>query len=272
MWNKLKFSLHWRVRVLSERLNILLGHKYVLVYTMGKVGSTSLYYSLKKVLGPRAIFIHRMNIAAIHAFNVPFLRQGIKPHGYALALFVKSRIIDKKKPVSIVSAVREPIARNISDFFQDFKVYNGGKDFTQVSIEECTENFINNYPHHLPAEWFQMEFSEILGINLHDIAFDKAKKYGNVHHGNCRILLFRTDLEDDAKTQILRQFLSKPNINLRVKNAHHQKAYSDYYTSFQKHISLPPSLVEKVYSEKYLTFFYTKEELEVLRAKWMAFL
>ena len=269
MWNKLKFSIHWRVRALLERLNILFGHEWVLVYTMGKVGSTSLYYSLKKKLGPKVMFIHRMNVSNIASYNKPFLQNGIKPHGSSLALFAKQRIIDKGKPVSIISAVREPISRNISDFFQDFKVYNHGKDFTEVKIEKAIQNFINNYPHHLPDNWFKEEFSTILGIDLQDIKFDRAEKYGTVSHGNIKVLFLRTDLNNDAKLKVLQQFLSRKNIKLRVKNTHSQKAYRDYYAEFLETIELSTAFVNRMYSEEYLQLFYTQEEIKSFRERWL---
>lgn len=235
---------------------------------MGKVGSTSIYYSLKKKFGSKVIFVHRMNMANIVAFNEPFIRNNLKPHRYELALFAKRKIIDKFKPVSIITAIREPIARNISDFFQDFKAYNSGKDFKEISVDDSIGNFINNYPHHLPNIWFQEEFSNILNIKLDDIHFDTDKKFARFERDNLRLLILRTDLENNKKDKILNDFLSSQEIKVGLRNAQDQKAYHTFYSEFKRKIILPKNLVDEIYSHEYVQIFYTKKEIDSFRASW----
>ncbi len=269
MLNRIKFKLYWRLRELLERLNILFGNEYIIVYTMGKVGSTSIYYSLKKKFGSKVIFVHRMNKANIVAFNEPFVRNNMKPHRYALALFAKRKIIDKFKPVSIITAIREPVSRNISDFFQDFKAYNAGMDFNEISVDDSIQNFINYYPHHLPNSWFQNEFSNILNIKLDDIHFDTEKKYARFDKDNLRLLILRIDLENVIKDKILEDFLGKQEIKMGVKNAQHQKAYHSYYSEFLEKIKLPQNLVDEIFSHEYVQIFYTKKEIDKFRTRWI---
>lgn len=269
MFNKIKFSIYWRVRELSERLNILFGNQYIIVYTMGKVGSTSIYYALKKIFGSKVSFIHMMDRAHILEFNKPFIKNNVPPHRYTMGLFAKKHLIDKSKPVSIISAVREPISRNISHFFEDFSVYNDGKKIKDLSIDKAIQNFIENYPHDSFNTWFKKEFTGILQLRLDDLVFDQDKKYAFLNKKHLNLLILRTDLDDDSKNKILNQFLASKKININIKNAHYQKVYHTYYSEFLKKIQLPKQLVDEVYSFEYVEKFFTKNEIESFRTKWI---
>lgn len=268
MIDKIKFQIFWRVREFLERLNILLGKNHILVYTMGKVGSTSIYYALKKTFGAQVVFIHRMNQENLDIYNEPFVKNKIRPHRSALALYVKRKLIDKQKPVSIVSTVREPISRNISCFFQDFKTYNFGKNIKDVSVDEAIENFVSNYPHQLAELWFRKEFTDILGIRLDHVNFDRKEKFVRYEKGNLKLLVFRTDLDNDKKDKYLKLFLGNDTITVGVKNANHQKAYHSFYSEFLEKVKLPKELVDEVYAQDYIRTFFTEEEVEHFRSGW----
>ncbi len=268
MIDKIRFKLFWRLRELSERISILWGNNHIIIYTMGKVGSTSLYYSLKSVFGSKVLFVHRMKKENIALYNKPFKENNIKPDRSALATYIKKKLIDKKKPLSVITMVREPIARNISSFFQSFRAYNNGLDFKSVPIDIATENFINNFPHDAPQYWFDHEFLPTIGINLEQIQFDITQKVSFLKNENYKVLLMRIDLEDDKKDEYLQKFTNNSDIKIGINNAHFQKEYSSYYREFLNKITLPQELINDIYSAKYLSFFYSKEEIKLFKNKW----
>ncbi len=57
---KLAFQVAWRYRELTERIALSTPGIPIVIYTMGKVGSTSIYYALRKKLGGKVLFTHRM--------------------------------------------------------------------------------------------------------------------------------------------------------------------------------------------------------------------
>lgn len=268
MINKLKFQIYWRYRELLERLNIVFGSEFILVYTMGKVGSTSLYYSLRKKIGSKVIFVHRMNRENIAIYNKPFIKNKVKSHRFELALFVKRKLIDKLKPISVITAVREPVSRNISDFFQDFRAYNDGKDFHEISVEDSVRNFVVNYPHFLPQRWFEMEFTAILKMNVKDICFDTNKKYAILEKDNLRLLIIRTDLENEIKNRVLQRFLSIDDLKIGVHNANQDKGYYANYNEFLEKVKLPEPMIMEIYSQEHVKYFFTKKEIDKFRKKW----
>ncbi len=206
----------------------------------------------------------------IDSCNKPFLENGVRPHRYALALFVKRRVIEKGKPVKIITAVREPVERNISSFFQDFKAYNGGKGVNAVTVEEAIQNFIKYYPHNLADTWFQKDFMPVLGLTPADIRFDIEKKVGSFGYGSFKFLILRTDLDNDEKTMVIRRFTDCPEITLENRNAYEEKEYRSFYRQFKQQIKLPDHLIDEIYSKSYVRLFFTEKEINGFREGWKA--
>jgi len=269
---KILFQLHWRFREWQERRSIRSSNDnatpMVAVYTMGKVGSTSVYYALKEVLKGRVVFVHRLLKDNIRKYDEMFESFGAKPHRAALASFFYEEWISAKKPTKIYVAFRDPVARNISDFFQDFEVFNQGKTHQQISVEKAIANFKEHYDQSIPANWFNQDFLIALGMQENNFEFDAIKKYGNMNHGTFDVLAVRTDLEDDKKMQLLSELLSMDLPALQTKNANHQKGYADYYTSFLEKIKFDPKALNDIYDQDYIKKLFTTEEIVAFKTKW----
>ena len=80
----------------------------VLVYQPGKVGSSSIYKSIKKI-GLDVIHLHRLG------YNETFLGKEIKDS----YIHILNEIRNKKR-IRIITGVREPIARDISSFMHNW--------------------------------------------------------------------------------------------------------------------------------------------------------
>ncbi len=70
------------------------------------------------------MFVHRLLVENINEYDELLKKQGVKPHRSIIGKLIYKKRILKNKPVKIINLVSDPIARNLSDFFQDFKVYN----------------------------------------------------------------------------------------------------------------------------------------------------
>lgn len=268
MLNKFLFQIHWRIREFIERVNIYAGTTFILVYTMGKVGSTSVYFSLKKKFGGKVVFIHRTDEVNIEEYNAPFEKNNLKTNRTSLAKFVKRKLIDEQKKLKIITLIREPIQRNISCFFQDFRAYNNGKEFHEVTIDEAINNFLKNYPHDMMDKWFEREFFSTLNLEMEDISFNTTKKTGLVQKGNYTIILLRSDLGNDEKADFLGQVLETNGLSIGFNNAHSKKEYQSYYLSFINSLKIPDTILQTVYSSPLLNVFYNSHELKTLKTKW----
>ena len=77
---------------------------------------------------------------------------GIRPH-------IVEKIKNQEQQFKIITTVREPVARNISAFFQQVAKYcqQNNMDYTKATAEELHELFLKVYDIHWPDEWFKRE-------------------------------------------------------------------------------------------------------------------
>lgn len=80
----------------------------ILIYQMGKVASRTIYKSLLYTPGMQVFHVHRIG-------------KDVHPNLY-------ERVARFGHPAKIITLVREPISRNISDFFQHLDQYCGTKN------------------------------------------------------------------------------------------------------------------------------------------------
>ncbi len=259
----LLFQIHWRVRELTERISLVLNKDIILVYTMGKVGSTSIYYALKRRFKGRVLFTHRMVKKNIEAYNTLFIQNHVKPHRSKIGELVLKKMASKN--VKIISLVREPIGRNVSDFFQDLPVYlKNHRSIDTMDHSEIHSQFMQNYPHETPLNWFDEEFKETTKIDVFKTPFDVEKKYVLLKEGHIEALILRVDLDDEKKEELIGKFLGINNFRLERRNTAASKSYSNTYHSFKKECSFNKDYVTKMLRSKYGTHFYSEEEINQL--------
>ncbi|MDC8005764.1 putative capsular polysaccharide synthesis family protein [Aureisphaera galaxeae] len=263
----LLFQIHWRLRELTERINLLFSKDIILVYTMGKVGSTSIYYSLKRKFKGRVLFTHRMIEKNIEAYNKAFIKNNIKPHRSKVGELVLKKMASKN--IKIISLVREPIGRNISDFFQDLPVYlKNHRMIDGMEPSDIHSQFLQNYPHKIPLRWFDEEFKETTGIDVFNTPFNKEEKYIVLKEGNVEALVLRVDLDDEKKEKIIGEFLEIDHFHLERRNTASSKPYSQAYNSFKEYCKFNDDYVTNMLKSKYCTHFYSELEISELTTQY----
>lgn len=118
----------------------------VLIYQMGKVGSSSIYQSLAQSDDFKPYHIHTLNQITIQKIKERSKLKGLKieQHIYdsehILGKFFEQTPQDKLK---IITLVREPISRNIAAYFQNLDVYHSNNKVFRNSyqINEDTLRF-----------------------------------------------------------------------------------------------------------------------------------
>jgi hypothetical protein len=235
--------------IFDERLQ---RHTPVIVYQMGKVGSTSLYYSLKKSYP--GIVLHSHSFAS--SDNDWRIRELYK---HCLA---------NGRPLNIISLTREPIERNISAFFQNFERDTGIPYRRDIfSLEELKELFLKNYNHDIPLDWFDSHIKANFGIDVYASPFPEcgSSTYSN---GNIRILILRSEIDDADKTEVIKEFLDLLEFQMISKNVSSKKAYAETYRIFRETVRLPSSYISRMCNSRYFNHFYTEEFVESVRKKW----
>jgi hypothetical protein len=264
----------------------------LLVYQMGKVGSTSVERSLKAAGLEYAVFhIHVLTDRGIrweekwYYGNSPkLLRRSLWPktkHLFA-SHYLKGRLKaggrEHNKP-QVVTLVRDPIARNISSLFQNLDRY--GPNLQGNSSDETQPNKTPNssitshltgysdsfYPY--PYDWFELECKEALGVDVLGCEFAKEKGYQIYRGDRADTLLLKLESLDESGPAAFKEFLGIENLPLVRSNEAMSKTYSSKYREFLQTVRLPVEYIENQYRNNPVDHFYTNAEIDAFRQRWM---
>ncbi len=224
----------------------LLSPAPVFIYTIGKVGSSSMRESLKKY--------YPGVVVSGHSFS-PL----IKATAPVNALYRwYHRHTDKK--INIISLVREPISRDLSMFFQEYQKKEGF-DGTEP-MEQIRELFLRFRTN--PTGWFDNKMKDVFGIDVfrHDFS-----RYSVIREGRVNLLLMQCELSDETKSEIIREFLEIPAFTITRINESRVRQYSGQYDAFKKTVKLTEDYVRDIYGTRYSRHFY-KESMDSQIEKW----
>lgn len=181
--------------------------------------------------------------------------------------------------IVIISAVREPIARVISSFFQNIGIHlkKTEKEIAAIPITELIEIFNQRFLFHLEnyspfSDNREPSGNDYGGLNLLTIPFDINEKCLFFENDTRRILIIRFDeiLEWDS---IIRRKLPPSDLKAykwRPTNLTEQKWYGRIQKQFIRQYKLSPEVVEKRYELEIdiLKHFYQDAEIERMKARW----
>lgn len=256
----------------------------IIVYQMGKVGSTTVQQSLVanfKSLGLDVPVYDYHGFNRIERLELFLLKRAKEGHQVAASLQVVRQAMAFKKEMSekpnqswnLVSLVRDPIARTVSAFFQglpeivpDWKQLYGAHDLT---LGELRELYLGTFNQHAGVgEWFDVQMKPVFGIDVYASPFSAAAGYKIYPtRGNVRLLVIRLEDLDRVAGQALEAFLGLSDFQLVNTNVARDKDYSSLYEEWLK-MPLPVAYVKKMYRTRYARHFYTPEELEAFAHRW----
>ncbi len=244
----------------------------LLLYTMGKTGSNSLSYSLEE---------QGLTVGCKHYFGGDqqhfFYNKKKSFRGNVNKILTRSLLKKKNQRLKVVTLVRDPIARNISMtfFLLDKVIYkvlekipNGQLAGKYLSLNEIIERgFIEVINQEGPLTYFDQEFKDVLEVDIFQYPFDKKKGYTIIQKGKIDILILK--LEKLAElNEIIQSFLNLNSFKLLTANSGNKYWYADLYKNFKNYFKPTEAYLNKMYSSKYATHFYTSEEIVKFRAHW----
>ncbi|CAN5422868.1 putative capsular polysaccharide synthesis family protein [soil metagenome] len=235
-------------------------------YTMGKVGSVT----IEKTIAKR-VFYNKI-------FHLHFLsKEGLEKHkafnkteqGYSDAReFEVVRKNNPQKRVKIITLVRDPLARDISDLFQNFRVYMSVQQIKEVNVEQLLNRF-KGFDHEYALQWFDDEFRNYLGVDIYGFEFNKKKGYQIIENLNCDVLIIRLENLTSVFSDAMQAFTGIGGwILSSEENSAENKAYSELYESFKKKVVIGKDVLDLLYNSKYYNHFYTQEEKAKSISKW----
>lgn len=269
------------------------GKAPLVIYQMGKVGSTSIRTSLEALnLGMPIYQVHALSDRGITRLERMYwgdtfkvFRTSLLPEtkhvfaSYYLRTKMNESLVPKWK---VVTLVRDPVARNVSEFFYSvdttkadphlpdfYDRYESGMIGTAELIGRFLERFHeDSEEYQLPLQWFDTEFKTALGIDVFSIDFPKSKGYQILSGEFADVLLMKVEKLQQCASEALGQFLKLAEFRLVTANTANQKRYYPAFKSFMDRVDLPASYLRRAYGSKYMTHFYEREEIDLFRSRW----
>jgi hypothetical protein len=253
----------------------------VVVFSMGKTGSTALAGAVHDATGERVFQIFRLererlaqaerryrvnNREAKRAGRDP----GALPFRGALHLWESEYLLSHPPaaaaPWTVITTVREPIAQAVSAFFHG-GIPRGAIDAAST-VESLTQRLVDEEWVRAPVRWFDREFLPALGIDVFDHPFDPQLGHAVIETPTARVLLLRQENLADAPAA-LASFLGRAEpVPVPVRNEGTTKAYADAYRQFLGAARFPQSVLDQAYGSRYARHFYADTELTRLRRRW----
>lgn len=269
----------------------------ILIYQMGKVGSSTISRSLRSLnLGIQIYHIHYLAEDRISK-KLAKCKKYFHSEGsisndaqnqwrnQLLRKQIKRGLNGKKW--KIVSLVRDPIARNISNFFHHMdqveflpdcnsykiKSYKFNFEITikLEDIEPLSRLFFEKVNHESPLTFFDRELKKIFGIDIFASNFPKTKGYEIYYGKQAEVLLIKLDNLRACAHTAFKEFLNLDNFNLLNVNIGSNKSYAPIYDVFKNAVIIPDYYIDKIYNSKYTLHFYSREEIEKFKNKWQSF-
>lgn len=251
VWNQMRVPYH----EYNACLKMSVYPHAIMIYQVGKVGSSTLSRTFDYE-----------NITSVHVHHL-MQKIGI-PQVDSCVPYLKNKI--REDGVKIISLVREPIARALSEFMQGIH-----KEYT--FIDRCSSSDIeveackwvkDSLEKNEEFEWFDYEMKELTGIDVYQYPFDREKGYVWIQQGKIEVLLLKLEKLNENVDKI-GKFVGKPGIGLLTDNTGDGKSTKYIYSKLKKNFKLPADVVKKQYENNpKFDHFYTENEKKYFLEKW----
>lgn len=247
----------------------------ILVYQMGKVGSTSIARSLRVATNLPVLQLHWLSDAGFGRWVERTAGSGRKGPHYWGSVYFRKWLRRQARYWRIISPVREPVARNVSAFFQALDIwYPEYSENRRLPIAQLAKHvmsaFLDRYPHWIPLEWFDLELNEVFGINVFERPFNTELGYQIISTDSAAALILRLEDLDDILVPACREFFGV-TVSCERRNEARRGPHAPVYQFIRKNRLLPSDYVTAMYESSYARHFYSQAELESLALKWSRF-
>lgn len=262
--------------------NILFQPSLIWLYQPGKVASVT---------------IHQSNLLKTCHFHS--LACAFNSNNSLTDTYKKILVEIKKRPIKIITGVREPISRDISAFFQgseegDWPIMTNGniwlylfsdyskqgeQDIDKLKEKICILDKSLNYSFDFLCKeiienkadefsWFDYEIKSLFGLDIYKYPFDKEKGYSIIEQDNIKIFIYKYE-KINLLEKAIGEFLNEPEFSFKNGNQGNEKVYAYMYKKFKSEIKLNKKYFDYYYDNNLkLKHFYTDIEIEQFKEKW----
>ena len=274
----IKKQLWYLKAKLSLNATLRAGKMPILVHQMGKVGSTTICSELRRNSGLPPVFqTHFISRASLEEANRITDDWGRKSThlkvGASLMPLFEGRD-ETSQPWRIVTVARDPVARQLSDVYQNPEVVgsaNGATPDSNHVIEYLMDYFVNfDEKEDYVCQWFEREIIDQMNIPLYETEFPKDKNYQLIEHDGIRLLAFRIEDYLDILNEgvAFNEWLGQQvQMNASRSNSASDRDSFKSYLRVKDGLKIPVTALEKIYDTKFARHFYADSRDALIR-KW----
>ncbi len=251
----------------------------VLIFSMGKTGTSSLYEALAQATGRPVLKAHALSRDGIARRTAKELRLGVssRPRFWWSCETIADAFDEiatdaaPERPWDLLCGVRDPIALAVSDHFYGLRRQG------QVGLDPwlCGDNASHAAAIHenlrtnfIRRDWFQEELQATTGIDVYATPFPTIG-FAEYNRTPFRALVIRNEDLEHAGPEAIAEFLG---LDAPLMIEHHNVGRTDVdaspYHRFLAAGRLDPAVVDAVYATRLARHFYSDFERETLRARW----
>jgi len=252
--------------------------KIILVHSMGKSGSSSIYKSIRKLRGVHVLHTHFLSKsgyrdAFIQHKKYLFLTP---PHLITSRFLIKFLPKIPKNRLFLICSYRDPISFTLSNLYQNpyfFKniIPSLDRDFSSYKLtrDECDNLFSlkigsvfywNN--------WFYNELLSLFDIDKNILSDLNSSPYTIIDSNRARIGILKLNSLSTGFNDFLSRLLS---VNLRIKllnrniTSNTNKSYSTIVDS-----KLPEDIVNNILRNSLVNLLFTENEIQNIRTRYIS--
>lgn len=246
--------------------------RIVLTHTYGKVGSTAIHKAINKQPGYQSFQTH-----VISEEGVAESRQSNPEDPEQIHLLVGEALrhvleLHPDRQVRVITLVRDPVARAVSDLFENPGRFVEDGEIRGVALEQlvaiATRHALQSFDY--AENWFDRELSAIVGFDFFTRDFDRMKGFELYQEGRFELLAGKLEQLSDNGAGYLGRFLDMggdfPVLKTRARSA---TADALLYEQVRKNLKLPAEALDEIYSGRVCKHFYSDEELDRFRRRWI---
>ena len=281
-------SVPLEVGRIRHRLLARLGSYPILVYTMGKVGSSTVVESLRQSRVSSLVyhvhFLSPENLGRIqakyeHAGNSIAARATLsKLLSGTLDHLSSSQILSPMnlRETYIISLVRDPVETFFSHVFQNPKTHRPfllGDDGTisKSAVERYVLEHFSSFGDNgdYISNWFDDEFLRYTGIDVYAHPFDCDIGFDTLTQGPWKVAIVSLEnLGVSLPKAIYRLFGNRSNIEIANSNIRADTGEANLYREIKNGVSIPIECLQKVYATQYARHFFSPKHIRAALEKW----
>jgi Putative capsular polysaccharide synthesis protein len=268
LWALMVSLMLGKLKLLSHYRKLFANESNILVYQMGKVGSTA----FEGALDGSSIHLHTLYSNNPCPPHVAMARPNLiaRLMGLVSSLVKRQAVLSRSK-IKVISLVRDPYERNVSMFFQSLPfwyadyVVSNGIDARSEGYQLLFDAFEKGFDHHYPLTWFDREFKRLFGIDVFDYQFDSEKGGLRIQEGKVDLLILRMDKLSSC-AELVGEFCGE-GIDLQSANKGESKWYAGVYRYFRDNYVPSAEMLDYLYQSKFSEKFFTESEIINMRKK-----